>query len=124
MTKKKGLRSVRQFSVEFKKAIVLEHEKGKYSVRQLCRLHDLHISSVYVWIHKYSTAHIPDKIVIEMKQSSTKKLKEMEKKLKEYEQIIGKKQMEIDYLNQVCQNASDHFGVDVKKNLDTNPSKD
>jgi len=124
MAKKKGLRSPRYFSTEFKKAIVLEHEKGNFSVRQLCRLHELHETNVYNWIHKYSTAHFPDKVVIEMKQSSTKKLKEMEKKLKEYEQIIGKKQMEIDYLNQICQNASDHFGTDIKKNLNTNPSKD
>lgn len=65
-----------------------------------------------------------DKIVVEMRQSSTIKLKEVEKKLKVHEQITGKKQIEIDYLNQICRNASDHFGTDIKKNPKTNPPKD
>lgn len=123
MSKKQNLRTVRTFSTEFKKAIVFEFEKGNFSVKQLCSLHELHCQNVYSWIRKYSTASLPKKIVVEMKDSTSKKLKEFEKKLKEYERIIGQKQIEIDYLNKICELASEHYGEDIKKNLNTPPSK-
>jgi len=115
MQKRSRLRPVRNFSIEFKKAIVKEFESGKFSVGELSKLHDLHSQNVYQWIYKYSHIKKPEKVIVEMKKSSTKKLKDYEKKIKELEQIIGQKQITIDYLEKIISHASDHYGEDIKK---------
>ena len=120
MPKKGRIRPVRKFSIEFKKAIVREFEKGEFSVGELCKLHDLHATNLYEWIYKYSGISKPKSLIVEMKKSSTKKLKEYEQKIKELERVVGQKQIAIDYLEQIIRQASDHYGEDIKKNSSTN----
>lgn len=121
MTKKVGIKPSRRFSKEFKNAIVLEFEKGNFSVIELCRLHDLHPPNVYNWIYKYSSQKKPASVIVEMKESSTKKLKDYELKIKELERIIGQKQIAIDYLEKLINEASSHYGEDIKKNSSSAP---
>ena len=112
----------RRFSDEFKKALVSEFEKGNLSVRQLGRLHSVHFQSIYNWIYKFSTFNEKGYRVVEMKDSTSKKLKEQEQRIKELERAVGQKQLKIDYLEKLIELASDELGMDLKKNSDTKPS--
>ncbi len=54
-----------------------------------------------------------------MSESSTKKLKDMELRIKELERIVGQKQIKIDYLEKMIELASEQYQVDIKKNFNT-----
>ena len=115
------VRNTRRYSEEFKRKIVKDFEKGNFSVQELSRLHHIHSQSIYNWINRYS-AHSSYVEIVEMKQSSTKKLKELETKIKELERAVGQKQLYIDYLEKMMDIAREDLGVDIKKNFGTPPS--
>ena len=114
-----GIRKKRVYSEEFKRALVKEFETGHYSVPQLERLYGIRNHLIYGWIYKYSTFNDKSVRIIEMKESSTHKLKELEKKVKELERAVGVKQLHIDYLEKMMDIAKEELGVDIKKNFDT-----
>ena len=109
----------RKFSEEFKKNLVMEFEKGMFSVPQLEKLHRISNKSIYRWIYKYSTFNEKGFRIIEMKQSSTQKVRELEKRIKELERTVGLKQIKIDYLDKMIEIAKDELNIDIKKNFDT-----
>ena len=57
-----------------------------------------------------------------MKDSSKKKLKDLEQKIKNLEQIVGQKQIMIDYLEKMMEIAKDELDIDIKKNFNTSQS--
>jgi transposase-like protein len=109
----------RKFSEDFKKSIVHEFECGKFSVLQLERLHNISNSLIYNWIYKYSTSNEKGQRIVEMKDSSTQKLKALEQKIKDLERTVGQKQIMIDYLEKMIDIANEELKVDIKKNLNT-----
>jgi len=113
------IRKTRIYTEDFKKSIVKEFESGNYSVPQLERLYGIPNASIYRWIYKFSTFNEKGYRVIEMKESSNKKVKDLEKKVKELEQMVGQKQIKIDYLEKMIDLAKEEFDIDVKKNSDT-----
>ena len=72
--------------------------------------------------YKFSTFNEKAFRVVEMKESSITKLSELEKKVKELEQIVGQKQIKIDYLEKMIDIAKDELNVDIKKNFNTSQS--
>ena len=54
-----------------------------------------------------------------MKDSNTNKLKELQDRLKELEQIIGQKQIKIDYLEKMIDLAKQDLAIDIKKNYNS-----
>lgn len=117
--KKVQINSRRVFSEEFIKARVKEYESGKFTVSEISRLFGIQKAVIYRWIYKYSAYNKKSVKVVEMKDSATKKLKELEVRLKELEQIVGQKQIKIDYLEKMIDLAKDEFDIDIKKNSDT-----
>jgi transposase len=115
----KQIRKSRHFTEDFKKNLVHLFERGKFSVLQLSRLYSISDKSIYNWIYKYSNFNERGVRVIEMKESSINKLKELEKKVKELEQIVGQKQIKIDYLEKIIDIAKDDLNIDIKKNYNT-----
>jgi transposase-like protein len=109
----------RKYSEEFKKSIVNDFESGKFSVPQLERLHKLNKRSIYNWIYKYSRSNERGQRIVEMKDSSTQKLKALEQRIKELEQTVGKKQIQIDYLEKMIDIAKTELDIDIKKNSNT-----
>lgn len=114
-----AIRKKRCFSDDFKLNIVKEFESGKYSVLQLERLFKVDNVLIYKWIYKYSNFNDKSSRIIEMKQSSTQKVKDLERQVKELQRVVGIKQLNIDYLEKMIDIAKDEFGVDIKKNYDT-----
>jgi len=115
----KVLKKQRFYSIEFKRQLVKEFESGQFSVPQLEKLHGISNASIYSWIHKFSTFNEKGMRVVEMKQSSHIKLKELAQKVKDLEQIVGKKQIQIDYLEKMIDLAKEELEIDIKKNSNT-----
>lgn len=109
----------RTFSKDFKRKIVNEFESGNFTVLQLSRLHNIHFQCIYHWIRKYASGVQPKSVVVEMKQSSTQKLKALEKRVKELERIVGQKQINIDFLEKIIDLSNKHYKTDLKKNFNT-----
>jgi transposase-like protein len=115
----KLLRKQRQFTDEFKKEIVTEFESGKFSVCQLGRLHGIDFQTIYRWVYKFSTFNQSGFRIVEMKASTTNKVKELELKVKELERIVGQKQIQVDYLEKMIDLAKTDLNIDIKKNYNT-----
>jgi len=111
----KLIRSQRKFSKSFKESLVKEFEKGDLSIPQLSKLHGIASQQLYTWVYKYSIFNKKGFRIVEMKQSSTKKIKDLEKRLKELEQIVGRKQIKIDYLETLIDVANEELGANIKK---------
>lgn len=115
------IRKHRCYSEEFKKEIVKVYESGKFSVCQLERLYGVSNVSIYNWIYKFSTFNEKGFRVIEKKESSSDKLKALEEKVRKLEQIVGQKQIAIDYLEKMIEIAKTDLKIDIKKNYSTPP---
>jgi transposase-like protein len=123
------INSHRRFSESFKLKLVDDYEKGVMSVPQMERHYKVSNALIYRWIYKYSTFNEKNVKVVEMKDSQTHRLKELEEKVKELERAVGQKQIKIDYLEKMIELAKETYSIDIKKNYDTprsggsNPSK-
>jgi transposase len=119
MAKKQRLQVKRIFSEDFKKSVISDYESGKFTVGELASLHAVHSTLIYRWIYRYSTYQKRNIKVVEMSESSTQKVKELQKRIAELERIVGQKQLNIDYLEKVIELAKEELGIDIKKNSDT-----
>jgi transposase-like protein len=116
------IRTPRKFTEDFKRQVVKEYESGTFSVRQLGRLYGLANQQIYSWIYKFSTFNEKGYRIVEAKDSSANKLKEMEERIKELERSIGQKQIKIDFLEKMIDIAKTDLNIDIKKNYDTSQS--
>jgi len=118
----KRINSKRRFSEEFKRKLVGDYEKGVMSVCQMERHYGISNGLIYRWIYKYSTYNEKNIRIVEMKDSQTKRLKELENQVKELERAVGQKQIMIDYLEKMIDIAKETYSIDIKKNYSTPPS--
>ena len=106
----------REFSEDLKKQVVKDIENGKASIAAVCREFSVSAVSVYNWLHKYSSyLQKGVKLVVE-RRSEMYRSKELEKQLKEVQAAVGKKQLQIEFLEMVIELASKELGMDIKKN--------
>jgi hypothetical protein len=47
----------------------------------------------------------------------------LQKRIADLERIVEQKQLNIDFLDKMIEIAEDQYGVDIKKNFDTPPSR-
>lgn len=118
----KQINKHRSYSLEFKKSIVSSFEKGEFSVLQLEKLYGIGNSTIYNWVYKYSTFNEKGCRIVEMKNSNQQKLKDLSVKVRELEQIIGQKQIAIEYLEKIIDLAKTDLNIDIKKNYSFQPS--
>ena len=116
------IKKKRHYSDDFKKELVRIFESGEYSILQLKNLYGVGNQSIYNWIYKFSTFNEKGIRVVEMKKSSSLKLKELSQKVKDLERIVGQKQIKIDYLEKMIDIAKDEFNIDFKKKYNTSQS--
>jgi transposase-like protein len=115
----KLIRKKRNYSQEFKNQIVKDFETGKFSVPQLEKLHGIDNRTIYNWIYKYSNFNERGYRIMEMKKSSTSKIRDLEDRIKELERVVGQKQIMIDYLDKMIEIAKEELDIDLKKNFNT-----
>lgn len=107
----------RNFSDSFKIKKVREIETGKTKVSELCRQYEVSSTNVYRWLNKFGTMKDKkERLIVEI-DSDTKQLIELKKKVAELEQVIGQKQILIDFKDKMIDLAEEAYGVDIKKNI-------
>ncbi len=109
----------RYFSETFKKARVKEYETGEFTVNEISRLFSIKGGVIYKWIHQYSHYNKKKLRVVEMEESSTKKIKDLIIRISELERMLGQKQIRIELLEKMIDLAEKDLGIDVKKNFST-----
>ena len=116
------LRQQRYFSDTFKRQKVKELNNRLISVTELSKLYNVSPQSIYRWLHKYSPGLKRGEIQVVQMQSESQKTKELLKRLAELEQIVGQKQLHIDYLEKLIEIGSQELKLDLKKSFGTKPS--
>lgn len=116
------IRKHRRYSEDFKKRMVASFEKGEFSVPQLEKLYGIGNTSIYRWVYKYSRFNEKGCRIVEMENSNQNKLNELTKKVKELEQLVGQKQIAIEYLEKMIELAKTDLNIDIKKNYSLPPS--
>lgn len=111
----------RLYSEVFKKRMVHLFESGQRTVLELSKEHDFSQQALYKWVYRYSMYNKKGVQIVEMNDSQTSKVKQLEHQVKELEQAIGRKQIRIDYLEKLFELAQEHYGIDLKKNSTTPP---
>jgi len=119
---KRKLRTRRTFREQIRKQTVDEFRSGKYSVKELADLYHCSKQTIYRWIHKYSPADQPKINVVEMSESADQKVKELQQKIAQLEQTIGKKQVKIDFQAKMIELAESEYNLDLKKSTTGSPS--
>lgn len=119
--RKSTLQQRRTFSEAVKKQIVQDIEKGKATVLEASRETSVHQSTIYTWIYRYSRYLVKNKVMVIEDKSEGYRTKELEKRLLEAEAALGRKQMEIDFLNKIIDLANEDYKTDLKKNLAKGP---
>ena len=114
---KLSLKPRRIFSDKLQKKIVKDIEQGKVSVLGASREYAVSLQTVYNWLKKNSTHLHPSTTLVMQMDSEQYKSKELEKKVTELEAALGRKQLEIDYLNKLIEIAGQDLGQDLKKNI-------
>ncbi len=115
-------RQLRHFSDSFKIQKVRELEVGKTKISELCKQYEVSATSIYRWLNKFGTmANKKERLIIET-DSDTKQLIELKRKLANLEQIIGQKQIIIDFKDKMIDLAEQTYGVDIKKKFSTQHS--
>lgn len=120
--RKSRIRRLRVFSEAYRKDVVEAYESGQFGARELSRLHHVSEATVYRWIARYSNLEKRGIQVVEMKDSSLKRVKDLEKQIAELERTVGQKQIMIDFLEKMIELAKTDLGIDIKKNFSTQPS--
>jgi len=112
-------RQQRIFSLELKKKLVEEIEFKKLKVRDVVNLYQVSMVSVYKWISKYSSLHKTGVTMVVESESKETRIDRLLDHIAELERTVGKKQLEIEFLNKVVDICSDELGYDVKKKCTT-----
>ena len=117
-----SLRQRRIFSDKLKRKIVKDITGGKVNVTAVSREYDVSIAAIYKWLKKFSADLHPSTTIVMQMDSEQYKSKELEKKVTELEAALGRKQMELDYLNKLIEIAEKELGTNIKKNIKLNAS--
>jgi transposase-like protein len=122
-TKVTHLRQRRVFSEGIRRSIVQDIEQGKCTVSQAGKELAVSNNTIYQWIYRYSRYLIKNRIMVVEDNSETYRSQELDKRIKDLEAALGRKQMEIDLLSKIIDLANKEYKTDLKKNLSKEPSK-
>jgi transposase-like protein len=112
-------REKRSFSVELKKKLVEQIELKRLKVKDVVSLYRVTDTSVYRWLDEYSTQKRTGARMVVESESQESKIDKLMKRIAELERSVGKKQLEIEFLDKVVEICSDELGYDVKKKATT-----
>jgi transposase len=112
--KRKKNGTYRVFSIALKKEKVKLIDAGKVTVKQVSEIYDVSQTAVYNWIKQYSTIARDERVVVE-KVSEAQQTQTLYKKVRDLEQALGRKQMELDYYREIVKLVSESEGVDIEK---------
>ena len=115
--KKKGTsETYRRFSIEAKKAIVKEIDKG-LSKLEASRKYSVSPTTIYNWLDLYSSKFTkPKKVIVQSTDESDSYLRQ-KAKIDQLYNLLGRSQTEVLFLKQPIELASEEIGIDLKKSF-------
>ena len=112
----------RIFSEAFKRQKVKEIEQGLIKIGEIATLYEVSRQAVYYWLYKYSVHYQEGSLQVVQMASEAHKTKELLSRVKELEAALGRKQLELEYLEQLITLASSELKLDLKKSFATQSS--
>lgn len=109
----------RYFSEELKKKLVSDIENKRLKVRDVVNLYKVTDTSVYKWLSKYSSYKRTGARMVVEQDSQETKIDQLKQRVAELERNVGKKQLEIEFLNKALDICSSELGYDAKKKYTT-----
>ena len=117
-----SIRQMRTFSEKLKRRIVDDLVNKRTSFKEIMEVYGISRTSVYNWLYAYSPHHQQGtRQVIEM-ESEASKTRLLQKRVAELERVLGRKQLQIDYLEKLIEISSEELKTDLKKTFGDRPS--
>ena len=110
-------RQIRYFSESFKKQKVREIERNLTTVLMVSREYEVSDTAVYNWLYRYSVLRARQVRQIIEPMSDSHKIQELRKKIQELEQLVGQKQIQLEFKEKMIDLAEQMYNVDIKKKL-------
>lgn len=114
-------RRMRTFSTALKQKLVREIEHKKSTIAQIGRQYEVRENTVSKWLKTYGMDKTPKVRTIVELESDTVKMLNYQKKIAELEQLLGQKQVVIEFQNKMIDLAEEEYKIDIKKKLETKP---
>jgi transposase-like protein len=115
-------RPVRYFSDSFKKSKVREIERNLTTVRMVSKEYEVSVTAVYKWVYKYSSFLKKQVRQIIEPMSDSQKIRDLRKKIQELEQVVGQKQIQLEFKEKMIELAEQMYSIDIKKKFGSRPS--
>ena len=109
------VRTNRYFSESFKKKIVRDYEQNLITIAEISKEYKVTRTAIYKWIYAFSSHYKRGLRQVIEPMSDSKKIKELRDKIKELEQLVGRKQIEIEFKNKMIELAEELYNIDIKK---------
>lgn len=111
----------RRFSESFKIKKVREIEAGVSKISEISKEYEVSCAAIYQWLAKYGIMKDKkERLVIEA-ESDTQAIALLRKKVAELEQLVGQKQIQLEFKEKMIEIAEEMYGVDIKKKLSGPP---
>ncbi len=113
-----------RYSISFKQKVVKELEEEGISIGSIRRRYGIKgATTVQSWVREYGKNHLLSKIVrVEMKGEKDR-VKELEAEIKKLKIALADATLEKHAMEALIEVASEHYGADIKKNLEPRLSK-
>jgi transposase len=112
----------RYFSESFKKGIVRKLERNLISPREIQREYEVSRTSIYRWVYQFSSMKKKGIRQVVEPLSDSRKIIELRDRIRELEQLVGQKQIQLEFKDKMIEIAEEMYGVDIKKKLGSKPS--
>lgn len=112
----------RRFSEEFKRKKVKAIMTNKTRISIVSKECGVSPSSIYKWIYKYGGKDMKKERLIVESKSSQSQVIELKERVALLEQMLGQKQILIDFQTKMIELAEEEYGIDIKKKFETKRS--
>jgi len=96
-------------------------ELNDLSKAEAARKYNVSTRSIFKWISQYSDRYKLPLIQVVEHQSDSEKNKILQAELSKTYELLGRLQAENSLLNQIVEQASEHYEIDIKKNFVNKP---
>lgn len=117
-------RTVLRYSLAFKQKVVSEIESGKLTVSRAGKVYDItgH-GTINTWLRQLGKSHLLNRVVRIQMKGEQDKMQLLKKRVQELESALASAHLKNLYLETLIDVASKETGIDIKKNIDTKPSR-
>lgn len=119
--KERRSRQNRYFSESFRKQKVREIERNLTTVREVSKTYEVSTTAVYKWLYKYSKRYEREHKQVIEPMSDTRKIKALQDKIKELEQMVGQKQIKLEFYEKMIALTEEEYGISFKKKRGSEP---